>query len=54
MAFAVVAGYGIVICLATIALVGLSSVARLPVVARSSGRRMPQRAVRPVGRTSDD
>jgi hypothetical protein len=39
MAFAVAAGYGIAICVATVALMQLSSVARPLVVARSSARR---------------
>ena len=42
MTFAVAAGYGIAICIATAALIRLSSMARLPVVVRSSGRRMPE------------
>jgi len=35
MTSAVAAGYGITICIAIIALIGVSSVARLPVAARS-------------------
>jgi hypothetical protein len=41
--FAMAAGYGIAICIATIALIGPTSVARLPVVAQSSAWRMRQR-----------
>lgn len=40
MTFAVAAGYGIAICIATAALIRLSSMPRLPVVAQSSGRRV--------------
>ena len=40
MTFAVAAGYGIAICIATAALIRLSSMLRLPAVARSSGRGM--------------
>jgi hypothetical protein len=42
MAFAVAAGYGIAICVATVAFMKLSSVAHPLVVARSSPRRMPE------------
>ena len=42
MTFAVAAGYGIAIWVAAAALIHLSSVARPPVVARSSARRMPE------------
>jgi hypothetical protein len=42
MTFAVAAGYGIAICIATTALTGLVWVARPPVVARARARRMPQ------------
>jgi hypothetical protein len=42
MTFAVAAGYGIAICIATTTLIGLFSIARPPGVARSSARRMPQ------------
>ena len=42
MTFGVAAGYGIAICVATVALMQLSSVARPLVVARSSARRMPE------------
>jgi hypothetical protein len=42
MTFAVVAGYGIAICIATTALIGLVWVAPPPVVARARARRMPQ------------
>ena len=45
MTFAVVAGYAIAICIVTVALNELSLIARLPVVARPGGRRMPQREV---------
>jgi hypothetical protein len=38
MTFAVATGYGIVICIAHAALIRLSSMPRLPVIARSSGR----------------
>jgi hypothetical protein len=41
MAFAVAVGYGFAICVATVALMQLSSVAPL-LVARSSARRMPE------------
>ena len=40
MSLAVAAGYGIAFCIAIAALIGLSSIPRLPVVARSSGRRV--------------
>jgi hypothetical protein len=43
MTFAAAAGYGIAIYIATTVLIELSSVARLPVVVRSSARRTPQR-----------
>ncbi len=42
MTFAVATGYGIAICIATTALIGLVWVARPPVVARARARRMPQ------------
>jgi hypothetical protein len=42
MTFAVAAGYGIAICVATAALIRLSSVMRPAVVARSSARRIPE------------
>ena len=46
MTFAVAAEYGIAICVATVALMQLSSVAPFsgasPVVVRSSARRMPE------------
>jgi hypothetical protein len=43
MTIAVAAGYGIAICIATTALIGLVWVARPPVVAaRARARRMPQ------------
>jgi len=42
MAFVVAAGFGIAICVATVALMQLSSVAHPLVVARSSARRMPE------------
>jgi hypothetical protein len=42
MAFAVAAGYGIAICVATVAFMQLSSVAHPLVAARSSARRMPE------------
>jgi hypothetical protein len=42
MAFAVAAGYGIAICVATVAFMQLSSMAHPLVVARSSARRMPE------------
>ena len=42
MTFAVAAGYGIAIWVAAAALIHLSSVARPPVVARSSARHMPE------------
>jgi len=38
---ALAAEYGIAICIAAIALIGLSSVARLAALRRSSSRRMP-------------
>ena len=44
MAFAV-GGYGIAICIATIALIRLSSVAYLPVVVRPGARCIPQRVL---------
>jgi hypothetical protein len=47
MAFAVAAAYGIAICVATVALMRLSSVAHPLVVARSSARRMPESEPRP-------
>ena len=42
MTFAVAAEYGIAIWVAAAALIHLSSVARPPVVARSSARHMPE------------
>jgi hypothetical protein len=45
MAFAVEAGYGIAICIATFALIGLSSIAPLPMAARASGGRKRQEVV---------
>jgi len=42
MTFALAAGYGIAICIATTALIRLVWVARPPVVARARARRMPQ------------
>ena len=44
MAFAVDAGYGIAICIATFAMIRLSSIVPLPMAARSSGRRRPRKA----------
>ena len=42
MTFAVAAGYGIAICIAAAALIRLSPMPPLPVVGRSSGRRVPE------------
>jgi hypothetical protein len=42
MTLAMAAGYGIAICIATVVLMQLSSVALPLVVARSSSRRMPE------------
>lgn len=41
--FAVVAGYAIVISRVIVALNGLCSIERVPIAARASARRMPQR-----------
>ena len=47
MTFALAAGYGIAICIATTALIRLVWVARPPVVARARVRRIPQGEPRP-------
>jgi hypothetical protein len=43
MMFTVAAGYAVAVWLIIVALNGLYSIGRVPVVARASARRMPQR-----------
>jgi hypothetical protein len=43
MTSAIVAGYAIAICIATVSLKGLAPIARLAVLARPRARRMPQK-----------